>query len=77
MEEKHPLKLWREESGLKQRAAAERLGLEVPALSRYENYHRAPSLALAAKLSEKTGIPLDKFVRQPEVVAPEPVQAAS
>lgn len=64
--EGHPLKNWRAALGLNQAEAAERLGLPEPALSRYENGHRTPSFARAAKLSEKTGIPIEKL--RPELV---------
>lgn len=66
MEDIHPLRQWRKDSGLTQKVAAELLGLEEPTLCRYETGTRMPSLALAAKLSEKTGIPLDKFVKTAE-----------
>lgn len=62
----HPLRKWREDRELKQEDAAKLLGLNVPTLSRYETGARTPSLAQAAKLSEQTGIPLDKFVKQQE-----------
>jgi transcriptional regulator with XRE-family HTH domain len=68
MEATHPLKQWRSDQGLTQEAAAERLGLTEPTLSRYEKRRRTPSLTQAAKLSEKTGIPIDAFV-QPERAA--------
>lgn len=67
MECTHPLRKWRQDEGLNQGAAAERLGLKVPTLSRYETGKRMPSLTRAARLSEKTGIPLDRFVKQGEV----------
>lgn len=73
MEGRHPLKAWREDRGLKQKPAAHELGLSGPTLSRYETGKRIPSLTLAAKLSEQTGIPIDKFV----TTAREPEQAAS
>lgn len=66
MEGTHPLKEWRRKRGLKQRAAAATLGLTEPTLSRYETGKRSPSLAQAAKLSEQTGIPIDKFVKANE-----------
>lgn len=66
MEGTHPLRAWRLKQGLTQEAAAAKLQLNEPTLSRYETGSRTPSLALAAKLSEKTGIPIDKFVRQAE-----------
>jgi transcriptional regulator with XRE-family HTH domain len=63
MEVRHPLKAWRSDNQLSQREAAGRLGIGKPTISRIESWKRTPSLALAAKLSEKTGIPIDKFVR--------------
>lgn len=66
MEGTHPLKTWRENQGLTQEKAAEQLGLTEPTLSRYETGARMPSLTQAAKLSEKTGIPIDRFVPQNE-----------
>jgi transcriptional regulator with XRE-family HTH domain len=66
MEGIHPLRQWRNDQGLTQEAAARQLELKEPTLSRYENGRREPSLTQAAKLSEKTGIPIDKFVKQSE-----------
>lgn len=66
MEGDHPLRQWRREHGLVQAVAAGVLGLKIPTLSRYETGMRTPSLKQAAKLSERTGIPLDKFVKQVE-----------
>lgn len=66
MEGTHPLKAWRLGLGLSQRAAAARLELTKPSLSRYETGARMPSLTQAARLSERTGIPIDKFVKQAE-----------
>lgn len=66
MEGTHPLRSWRTRLGLTQEAAAERLDLNEPTLSRYENFKRTPTLTQAAKLSEKTGIPIDKFVKPQE-----------
>lgn len=63
---RHPLKVWRSDNGLTQEAAAKILGLNTPTLSRYETGKRAPTLAKAAKLSEKTGISIDKFVKVEE-----------
>ncbi len=56
----HPLKAWREREGLRQEDAAPRLQLSRPHLSRLEN-GRKPSLTLAAKLSEHTGIPIKEL----------------
>ncbi len=63
MENVHPLKQWRQDRSLTQAATAKLLDLTEPTLCRYETGARVPSLAQAAKLSEKTGIPLDKFVK--------------
>lgn len=62
----HPLRIWRSKRGLTQEAAARALGLTEPTLSRYETGTRNPSLTQAAKLSEKTGIKINKFVRPRE-----------
>jgi transcriptional regulator with XRE-family HTH domain len=59
----HPLKAWRTELGISQAEAAARLGSSKPTICRIETGNRTPSLALAAKLSERTGIPIEKFVR--------------
>lgn len=66
MEALHPLRQWRADKALKQEAAAQLLGIKTPTLSRYETGARTPSLTQAAKLSEKTGIPLDRFVKASE-----------
>ena len=59
----HPLKQWRTDRRMSLGKAAAQLGTSKPTISRIENGKRSPSLALAAKLSEQTGIPIDKFVR--------------
>lgn len=64
MEGAHPLRKWRSRRGLTQEDAAKELGLTEPTLSRYETGTRVPSLTQAAKLSEKTGIPIGKFVTE-------------
>lgn len=64
--EGHPLKKWREDRGLSQKDAATLLQVPRPTLCRFEKGRRQPSLTQAAKLSEKTGIPIDKFVKQAE-----------
>lgn len=66
MEGSHPLKEWRAREGLRQEDAAERLGISKPTVSRLEKGRRKPSLALAAKLSERTGIPVKLF--RPDLV---------
>ncbi len=64
MEGSHPLKVWREANSLNQEEAAAILGTTKPTISRLETGARTPSLTLAAKLSEHTGISIDSFVRR-------------
>lgn len=66
METTHPLKVWRTDRDLKQKAAADLLGVSKPTISRLEKGRRSPSLKLAAQLSERTGIPINEFVRPVE-----------
>jgi DNA-binding XRE family transcriptional regulator len=69
MEGSHPLKNWRlrQKPPVSQQEFAERVGLESKAsICRIEKWKREPSLTLAAKLSEETGIPIDRFVKQDE-----------
>lgn len=66
MEITHPLREWRKREGLKQSGAAARLGIKIPTLSRFETGKRTPSLSMAVRLSEQTGIPVDRFVKQDE-----------
>ncbi len=63
MEVLHPFRAWRVERGLTQAAAQRVLGIAKPSISKIENWRRVPSLALAAKLSERTGISIEKFAR--------------
>lgn len=64
----HPLREWRE--GFEPKVTLAKLAGEMEVtpshLSEIENGRNDPSLALAAKLSTRTGIPMDQFVRQPE-----------
>jgi transcriptional regulator with XRE-family HTH domain len=64
MEVAHPLRTWRQQRGISQLKAEEILGVGKPTISRIETWTRTPSLALAAKLSEKTGIPIKQFIRE-------------
>jgi transcriptional regulator with XRE-family HTH domain len=69
MEGKHPLKDWRlrQKPKVSQQRLAEDVGERSKvAISRIETGSREPSLTLAAKLSKRTGIPIDRFVKQDE-----------
>jgi transcriptional regulator with XRE-family HTH domain len=66
---KHALGQWLEDkkqSGdrLPQYKLAEQVACAPSRISQIINNGSVPSLALAAKLSKATGIPLDKFVKQ-------------
>lgn len=56
------LKHWRNEHGLAQREAAERLGVSQPYYSRLERQARAPKPPLAKAISEQTGVPLESIL---------------
>ncbi len=66
MENVHPLKTYRARAKLTQKALADLAGVTRETIARLEGGTRAPSLTLAARLSEKTGIPIDKFVKVDE-----------
>lgn len=66
MSESHELRRWRKAESVTLTTLAGRVGVRASHLSEIENWKNEPSLALAAKLSRETGIPLDKFVRQAE-----------
>jgi transcriptional regulator with XRE-family HTH domain len=58
----HPLRSHRESRKLSLKDLATAASTTVPTLSRIENGHRVPSLALAARLSRVTGLTVDDFV---------------
>ncbi len=62
--EDHPQKIWRQ--GQKPRvtlaALARRVGVTPSHLSEIENYKNEPSLDLAGRLSEATGLEMKAFV---------------
>lgn len=62
--EVHPLRAHRLSRKLSLSELARRVGTSAATLSRIELGSRTPSLALAAKLKQKTGIPIHKFVRE-------------
>lgn len=64
MPDDHELRRWRKAGNITLTALASRVGVRASHLSEIENWKNEPSLALAAKLSGETGIPLDKFVKQ-------------
>lgn len=66
MPDDHELRRWRKAEKITLTALAGRVGVRASHLSEIENWKNEPSLALAAKLSRETSIPLDKFVKQRE-----------
>jgi len=67
MERVHPLRAWRKSEHKTQAEVAGVAGVVTSYISQLERFeHRQPSLTVAAKLSEMTGIPIDKFVKPRE-----------
>ena len=63
----HPIKAWRDQSGMKQGFLAKRLGVVQSTLSDIERFKRHASLALARKIAEFTGLTLDQVLtRKPD-----------
>lgn len=67
----HPLESWlkeKREAGVPigKRALARAVGCSPSRMTQIIKYGDEPSLALAAKLSRETGIPIDRFVKQTE-----------
>ena len=60
----HPLQNFRKEQSLSKAALAKLVGVSRSYMARLENGERNPSLTLAAKLSETTGIPIGQFVKE-------------
>lgn len=58
----HPLRRWRKASGITLVELAKDLSVVPATISQIETGKRTPSLPLAARLSEKTDIPLALFV---------------
>jgi DNA-binding XRE family transcriptional regulator len=55
----HPIKRWRFEHGLSLDAAAKRLHISQPTLVYIENRKRLPSMRIAVRIRDKTGLSLD------------------
>lgn len=64
--EEHPLRAYRRETGKTLETIAGEADTTKETISRIETGVRAPSLNLASRLSQATGIPIDKFVKQGE-----------
>lgn len=71
----HPLKAWRRGQAPKVTltALAQRVGVTASHLSEIENYKNEPSLDLANRLSDATGIEMKSFVA-PTTRCGEPAQ---
>ena len=55
----HPLKRWRFERGLSLDSAAKRLKISQPTLVYIEQRKRLPSMRVAVKIRDRTGISLE------------------
>lgn len=58
------MRRWRKKHGKTLEDVAEATGASQPMLSYIERFERQPSLGLAVKLSDLSGIPVNQFVRQ-------------
>lgn len=66
MERVHPLRKWRKDARQTLADVAKDVAVTPSHISEIERFLNDPSLALAARLSKRTGIPIDKFVKQTE-----------
>lgn len=64
MEPVHPLRQWRKETKATLADLARDVEVTPSHLSEIERGRNEPSLALAAKLSKRTGIPMVRFVKE-------------
>lgn len=64
MDQVHALRQWRKDTQKTLAELAGVVGVTPSHLSEIERGLNEPSLALAAKLSRETGIPIDSFVRE-------------
>jgi len=60
----HPLYLWRKQCGRSLHEIAGLVGCTQPHLSEIENGNNMPSLSLAAKLHDLTGIDIKEFAKE-------------
>ena len=67
--DQHPLRTWRKANGKTLADVAEDVSVTPSHLSEIERGLNEPSLALAARLSKATDIPLDKFVKHTEAAS--------
>ncbi len=66
MDQVHPLREWRKANDKTLASLAGDVAVTPSHLSEIERGLNDPSLALAARLSKASGIPIDKFVKQAE-----------
>lgn len=66
MEAEHPLRIYRREAGLTLGDVAAKADTTKETVSRIENWVRSPSLALARRLSEATGLSLEEVAKAKE-----------
>ncbi len=63
----HPLRAYREASGLSQEALGERVGVTKASLSRIESGDQKPSIGLAQRIEKETGGAVPRWLLLPEV----------
>jgi transcriptional regulator with XRE-family HTH domain len=57
----HPLRRWRFDNGVSLEKAAKRLKTSTPTLSYIENRRQLPSMTLAIRIRDCTGLTLDQL----------------
>jgi len=63
-EKNHPLAFWRRDNERSLQSLASEVGCTQSFLSEVENGNRTPSLRMAARLHQVTGLPIESFVRE-------------
>ena len=72
----HPQRKWRDANDITLTALADLMGVTPSHLSEIERWRGFPSLPLASKLSQHTGIPLTEYVGPLPTVAKPQASAA-
>jgi transcriptional regulator with XRE-family HTH domain len=68
VKQEHPLRTWRNGAELTLDDVARRAGTTKETISRIELWVRSPSLSLAKKLSEVSGLPLEEVAKSKDEV---------
>ncbi len=64
MNDEHPLRSWRKANHVSLEKLAILVGVQAPHLSEIETGKKDPSVTVARKLADQTGLSLDEVLRQ-------------